>query len=109
MILHFMYSIASTGTPQSVTVTPVNSTTVNVSWSEVHCFNGSGAVTHYIVQYQSMCGGAVQNVTTSGLVQVISGLTPNVVVYTFQVAAVGASQKIGPFSSPATASLHGEV
>ena len=92
-----------------MTVTPVNSTTVNVSWSEVQCFNGSEAVTHYLVQYQSVCGGAVQNVTTSGLVQSISGLTPNVAVYTFQVAAVGANQEIGPFSNPANVSLHGEV
>ena len=51
----------STGIPQLVTVTPVNCTTVAVSWSEVQCFNGSGAVTHYLVQYQSMHGRAVQN------------------------------------------------
>ena len=39
-----------------------------------------------------MCGGAVQSVTTSGLVQTvnISGLTPNT-EYTFQVAAVDVS------------------
>ena len=88
-------------------VTAVNSTSVVVSWSEVQCFNGSGAVTYYLVQYQSSCcGGAVQNVTTDGLVQVISGLTPNT-VYTFRVAAVGAGQKIGPFSNPANTSLPG--
>ena len=92
-----------------MTVTPVNSTTVNISWSEVQCFNGSGAVTHYLVQYQSMCGGPVQNVTSNGTVQTVSGLTPNVTVYTFQVAAVGASQKIGPYSNPASTSLHGEM
>ena len=55
-------------------VTPVNSTTVTVSWSEIHCFNGSGVVTHYLVQYQTMCGGAVTNVTTSGPVQTSSGV-----------------------------------
>ena len=64
-------------------VTPVNSTTVTVSWSEVQCFNGSGPVTHYLVQYQSFCGGAVRNVTTSGTVQTVSGLILNVAVYTF--------------------------
>ena len=101
--------ISNVGAPQLVTVTPVNSTTVTVSWSEVQCFNGSGAVTRYLVQYQSMCGGAVLTVETGDLVQSISGLTPNVAVYTFQVAAVGASQKIGPFSNPANSSLHGEV
>ena len=90
-------------------VTPVNSTTVTISWSEVQCFNGSGAVTHYLVQYHSMCGGAVQNVTTNDTVQTVSGLAPNAAVYTFQVAAVGASQKIGPFSNPTNVSLHGEV
>ena len=89
-----------------MTVTPVNSTTVNVSWSEVQCFNGSGAVTHYLVQYQSLYDGPVQNGTTSGLVQNVSGLTPNC-VYTFQVAAVGANQKIGPFSKLANTSLPG--
>ena len=99
----------STGSPQLVTVTAVNSTTVTVSWSEIQCFNGSGAVTHYLVQYQSMCGGAVQNVTTGGPVQTVSGLTPNVAVYTFRVAAVGASQNIGPFRNPANVSLHGEL
>ena len=85
-----------------VTVTPVNSTTVTVSWSEVQCFNGSGAVTHYLVQYQSMCGGAVQNVTTGGPVQTvnISGLTPNS-GYTFQVAAASVN-KTGPFSETIT-------
>ena len=65
-----------------IVITPVNSTTVTVSWSEVQCFNGSGAVTHYLVQYWSICGGAVQNVTTNGTVQGVSGLTPNY-VYTF--------------------------
>ena len=90
-----------------MTVTPVNSTTVTVSWSEVQCFNGSETVTYYIVQYQSLCGGAIQSVTTSGPVQTVSGLTPNC-VYTFQVAAVGASQKIGPFSKLANVSLPGE-
>ena len=109
MILHFMYSIANTGAPQLVTIAAANSTTVTVSWSEVQCFNGSGAVTHYLVQYHSMCGGAVQNVTISGTVQTISGLAPNVAVYTFQVAAVGPNQKIGPFSNPTNITLHGEV
>ena len=86
-------------------MTPVNSTTVTLSWSEVQCFNGSGAVTHYIVQYQSSCGGAVQNAPTNGTVQTVSGLTPNIAVYTFQVAG---SQKIEPFSNPANTSLPGE-
>ena len=90
-------------------VVPVNSTIVNVSWSEVQCFNGSGAITHYLVQYQSMCGGAMQNVTTNVTVQTVSGLTPNVALYTFRVAAVGTSWNIGPFSNPANTSLHGEV
>ena len=83
-----------------MTITPVNSTTVTVSWSEVQCFNGSGAVTHYLVQYHSMCGGTVQNVTTSGTVHeaTVSGLTPNASLYTFQVAAVN-NQTIGPFSN----------
>ena len=101
--------ISNVGAPQLVRVTPVNSTTVNVSWSEVQCFNGSGTVTHYIVQYRSMCGGAVLTVETGDLVQTFSGLTPNVALYSFRVAAVGASQKIGPFSNPANLSLHGEV
>ena len=87
-------------------ITPVNSTTVNVSWSEVQCFNGSETVTHYLVQYQSLCGGAVQNVTTSGLIQNVSGLTLNC-VYTFQVAAVDASQRIGLFSKLAKVYLPG--
>ena len=91
-----------------VVVTPVNSTTVNVSWSVVQCFNGSGAVTHYLVQYWSICGGAVQNVTTSGTVQNVSGLIPNY-VYTLRVAAVGMNQKIGPFSNPVSTIPPGEL
>ena len=59
------------------------------------------------MQYQSMCGLAVQSVTTSGLVQNVSGLTPNC-VYTFRVAAVWAGKKMGPFSSPANVSTPGE-
>ena len=102
-------SFYTTGAPRLVTVTAVNSTSVVLSWSEVQCFSGSGAVTHYLVQYHSSCcgGGTVQNVTTDGLVQVISGLTPNT-VYTFRVAAVGAGQNIGPFSNPANTSLPGQ-
>ena len=90
------------GAPQLLTVTPVNSTTVSVSWSGVQCFNGSGVVTHYLVQHQSLCGGAVQNVTTYGPVQTvnISGLTPNT-GYTFQVAAASVN-KTGPFSETIT-------
>ena len=91
-----------------MTVTPVNSTTVNVSWSEVQCFNESEAVTHYLVQYWSICGGAVQNVTTSGTIQTFSGLISNY-VYIFRVAAVGASQKMGPFSNLANAVPPGEL
>ena len=89
-------------------VTPVNSTTVTVSWSEAQCF--SGTVTHYLVQYQSLCSGAVQNVTTNGLVQTvtISDLIPNC-LYTFRVAAVGTGQVIGSFSSPANTSLPGKL
>ena len=96
-----------TGAPQLLVVSPMNSTVVNVSWSEIQCFNGSGAVAHYIVQYQSLYDGAVQNVTTSGLVQTVSGLEPNC-VYTFQVAAVGAGDIMGPFSNPVNVSLPGE-
>ena len=50
---------------------------------------------------------AVKNVTTSDTVQTVSGLIPNC-VYTFRVAAVGVSQKIGRFSSPVNTSLPGE-
>ena len=90
-------------------VSPVNSTTVTVSWSEVQCFNGSGAVTHYLVQYQSMCGGAVQNVTTDGTLNVtVSRLTPNTAMYTFRVAAVEANGVTGPSSNPANVSLPGK-
>ena len=67
-LLHnFICSSVYTGAPRLVVFSPVNSTTVTVSWSEVQCFNGSGAVTHYLVQYQSMCGGAVHSVTTDGI------------------------------------------
>ena len=83
-----------------VVLSPVNSTTVTVSWSGVQCFNGSGAVTHYLVQYQSMCGGTVQNVTTDGIAQTISGLIPNIAVYTFQVAAVRTNGVTGSLSNP---------
>ena len=89
-----------------VVVTPVDSTTVTVSWSEVQCFNGSGAVTHYFVQYWSICGGVVQNVTTNSLVQNVSGLALNVAVYTFRVLAVGSSQKMGPLSNPVNTVLY---
>ena len=88
-------------------IIPVNSITLTVSWSEVQCLNGNETVTHYLVQYQSSCGGAVKNVTISGLIQNISGLTPNC-VYSFRLAAVGASQRIGPFSKLANVSLPGE-
>ena len=108
-ILFVLSIIGHPHPPRLITVTPVNSTTVNVSWSEVQCFNGSGAVTHYLVQYQSMCGGAVQNVTTDGTVQTISGLTPNVAEYSFLVAAVGTTLNIGPFSNPVSTSLLGEL
>ena len=82
-----------------MTVTPLNSTTVTVSWNEVVCFNGSGAVTHYLAQYQSMCGRGVLTITTNGPAHetTVSGLTPNASLYTFQVAAVH-NQNIGPFS-----------
>jgi len=94
-------------------VSPVNSTTVTVSWSEVQCFNGSGDVTHYLVQYQSMCGGTVQNVTTdgpNGIAQTISNLTPSIAVFTFQVAAVANDHMhmTGPFSNPANIAVSGK-
>ena len=106
---HVMYCYTRTGAPRLVVVSPVNSTTVTVSWSEVQCFNGSGAVTHYLVQYHSMFGGAVQNVTTDGIAQTISGLTPNIAVYTFRVAAVTTNGVTGPFSNPANTSVPGKI
>ena len=96
-----------TGAPQFLVVSPVNSTVVNVSWIEIQCFNGSETVTHYIVQYQPLFGGAVRNVTTNGTVLVVSDLRPNY-MYTFRVAAVGVSLKIGPFSGSANTYLPGE-
>ena len=105
----FCFIIFTAGAPQHprlVIVTPVNSTSVNVSWSAVPCFSGSEAVAHYIVQYQSSCNGAVQNVTTSCTFQTVSGLEPNC-VHTFRVAAVGTGQRIGPFSNPVNTSLPG--
>ena len=99
-----IFTVEAPHHPQFVMVTPVNSTSVTVSWSEVQCFNGSEVVSHYLVQYQSLCGGAIQNVTTSATVQTVSGLEPNC-VYIFQVAAVGVSSKIGRFGSPVNISL----
>ena len=61
-------------------------------------------VTHYLVQYQSICGGVVQNVTTSGLIQNFLGSDTK---FFFRVAAVGASLKMGPFSKLANVSLPG--
>ena len=103
--VYLLFVFTCTETQQVVTVTPVNSTTVTVSWSEVQCFNGSGTVTHYLVQYWSSCGGAVKNVTTNSLVQNVSGLEPNIAVYIFQVAAVGSGQKMELLSNPVNASL----
>ena len=100
------FLLAHAGAPQLLVVFPMNSV-INVSWSEIQCLNGSETVTHYLVQYQSLCGGVVQNVTTNGTVQTVSGLTQNC-VYTFQVAAVGAGEKMGPFSNPVNVSLPGE-
>ena len=102
-----IFTVGAPQHPQLVMITPVNSTTVTVSWSEVQCFNRTETVTHYLVQYWSLCGGVVQNVTTSGTVHTVSGLRSNC-VYTFRVAAIGASQRIGPFSNPVNASLPGE-
>ena len=99
-----------TGAPRLVVVSPVNSTTMTVSWSEVQCFNGIGAVTHYLVQYHSTFGaGTVQNVTTDGIAKTISGLTPNIAVYTFRVAAVSPNGVAGPFSNPANTSVPGKI
>ena len=102
----YFFVFTCTGTEQVVTVTPVNLTTVTVSWSEVQSFNGSGTVPHYLVQYWSICSGVVQNVTTSGTFQNVSGLEPNIAVYTFQVAAVWSGQKMELLSNPVNTSLH---
>ena len=55
-----------------------------------------------------MFGGAAQNVTTDDTVQTVSGLTPNIAVYTFRVAAVGANGVTGPFSNPVNTSAAGK-
>ena len=90
----------STGAPWLVTVTVINPTTVTVSWSEVKCFNGSGAVTHYLVQCCSIYDGAIRNVATNSSEQdtIVSKLSPNFALWTFRVAAVY-NQSIGPFSN----------
>ena len=47
-----------------------------------------------------MCGGTVQNVTTDDTVLTVSGLTPNIAVYTFRVAAVGTNGVPVPLRDP---------
>ena len=104
VVLHcasFVYlSFIFTGAPRLVTVTSVNSTTVIVSWSEVQCFNGNGAVTHYLVQCHSIYDGAIRNVTTNSSEQemIVSGLSSSFALWTFRVAAVY-NQNVGPFSN----------
>lgn len=80
-------------------VTVINPTTVTVSWSDVQCFNGSGAVSHYLVQCRSIYDGAIRTVATNSSEQetIVSGLSPNFALWTFRVAAVY-NQSIGPFS-----------
>ena len=56
-----------------------------------------------------MCGSVMQNATTDGIAQTISGLTPNIVVYTFRVAAVSPNGVAGPFSNPANTSVPGKI
>ena len=101
-----------TGAPRLVMVTSVNSTTVIVSWSEVQCFNGSGAVTHYLVQCRYIHDGAIRNVTTNSSEQemIVSGLSLNFALWTFRVAAVY-NQSVGPFSNffSSTTSLGNQV
>ena len=89
-----------TGAPWLVMVTVINPTTVTVSWSEVKCFNGSRAVTHYLVQCRSIYDGAIRNVATNSSEQdtIVSKLNPNFAQWTFRVAAVY-NQSIGPFSN----------
>ena len=50
-----------------MTVTQVNSTNVTVSWSEVQCFDRSGAVTHYLC---GICSGVIQDVTTNDIINI---------------------------------------
>ena len=52
--------------------------------------------------------GPGNEATTDGTAQTISGLTPNIAVYTFRVAAVGTNGVTGPFSNPANTSAAGK-
>ena len=55
-----------------------------------------------------MCSGAVQNVTTDGTVETISGLTQDAAVYIFRVAAIWTNGMTGPFSNPVNISSAGK-
>ena len=83
--------------PQNFLVKEINSTQVNLTWTEVNCTDRNGNITHYLICYNGSEGnsGNMTNITTLSFV--VSNLTAD--EYAFGVAAVNSVNR-GPFGKP---------
>ena len=89
------FSIAPSGTPESISFSNVNLTSITVQWTELPCSDRNGEITGYTVEYNSMV------FTASNRRLVVGGLLPRT-SYTFSVRAQGASDSQSATSSTTT-------
>ena len=92
------FSIAPSGTPESISFSDVNLTSITVQWTEVPCSERNREITGYTVEYNSMVV-AVPDPSNRRLV--VGGLLPRT-SYTFSVRAQGASDSQSATSSTTT-------
>ena len=94
IFIHYVSLIftAPSGTPQSISFSSVNLTSITVQWRELLCSDRNGEITGYTVEYSSTTPPPHANtVTVSGSSNtrlVVGGLLPRT-GYTFSVGALG--------------------
>ena len=79
------FSIAPSGTPESISFSNVNLTSITVQWTELPCSDRNGEITGYTVEHNSMVF-TVSDPSNRRLV--VGGLLPRT-SYTFSVRAHG--------------------
>ena len=77
------------GSPESISFSDVNLTSITVQWTELPCSDRNGEIIGYTVEYSSTTPPHTSSVNVSGSNLVVGDLIPRT-SYTFRVRAQGA-------------------